>query len=96
MTTHDQTDLAARKRPQDPSRRAYRAGMIVRYDGRRWEVDAVEFWGSDEKLHLRELDGAGHVRTREEWARNVEFSPAQPEPKREKCGNYIHESLDSR
>jgi len=73
----------ARERPQHPSRREYRAGSFVRYDGRRWEIDAVEFWRHDEKLHLRELDGAGRVRTREEWARDVEFGGEQPAPQQE-------------
>ena len=68
-------------RTRDLFQRLYGAGMVVRFDGRRWEIDAVEFWRHDQKLHLRELDGAGRVRTREEWARNVEFE-ADEEPSR--------------
>lgn len=60
-------------RARDFFRRAYRAGMVVRFEGRRWEIDSVEFWERDEKLSIRELDGAGRVKTREAWARNVEF-----------------------
>lgn len=60
-------------RARDFFRRAYRAGMVVRFDGRRWEVDCVEFWRRDEKLSLREIDGVGRVRTREVWASKVEI-----------------------
>ena len=49
-------------RARDLFQRRYGAGTVVCFDGRRWEIDAVEFWLTDEKLHLRELEGAGRVR----------------------------------
>lgn len=60
--------------------RMYRSGMMVRNDGRLWEIEAVEFWESDEKLHLRQFHGAGRVRTLEEWARNVRFEDGEVAP----------------
>lgn len=53
--------------------RAYCAGMVVRFEERRWEIDSVEFWRHDEKLSLRDLDGVGRVKTREVWASQCEF-----------------------
>lgn len=54
--------------------RKYRAGMVVLFHGRRWEIDGVEFWSTDEKLTLRALDDFGRVKTFEVWAREVEFT----------------------
>ena len=51
--------------------------MVVRFAGRRWGVEAVEFWSNDEKLQLRAIDGAGRVSTRVEWAKNVEFEAGE-------------------
>lgn len=48
--------------------------MVVIFKDRRWEIDAVEFWEWDQRLTLREIDGAGRVRTREVWAAEVTFT----------------------
>jgi hypothetical protein len=56
------------------SRRAYRAGMVVLYRDRRWEVDAVEFWSHAEKLTLRSLDADGRVKSFEVWSHEVFFA----------------------
>lgn len=54
--------------------RKYRAGMVVLFLGDRWEIDAVEFWASGERLQLRALDPDRRVKSYEAWAHQVEFT----------------------
>lgn len=54
--------------------RKYRAGMVVRFEGRRWQINAVEFWETHERLSLYELDGKARVVTREVRSTDVEFT----------------------
>lgn len=52
--------------------RKYRAGMVVLFSERRWEIDGVEFWLTGEKLMLRAIDTPARV-TAEVWSHQVEF-----------------------
>ena len=54
--------------------RKYRAGMVVLFNGQRFEVDGVEFWEHDEKLTLRAIDGNDSAKTKWVWAHQVEFT----------------------
>jgi hypothetical protein len=48
--------------------------MIVLFRERLWEVDAVEFWDSGDKLSLRAIDTQARVKVHEVWAHQVTFT----------------------
>lgn len=56
--------------------RKYRAGMVVLFREKRWEIDAVEFWRGKEKLTLRALAADSRVKVFEVWSHDVEFTGA--------------------